>query len=114
MSNEWYKDRDFPEVKASNADIIAVIENPQQLERVIREYNQLLELANHNWSSAESWKSLCLEQKEHIEDLEFERDLLQDTLRDISLGCPDQFLLSEKVEAGYLMNLAREALNEKT
>jgi hypothetical protein len=37
----WYKDRDFPEVKASNADIVAVIRNPKQLQRVIDEYNNL-------------------------------------------------------------------------
>lgn len=37
----WYKDRDFPEVKASNSDIVAVIENPDQLRRVIDEYNRM-------------------------------------------------------------------------
>lgn len=38
----WYKDRDFPEVKSSNSDIVAVIEDPKQLERVIEEHNDLL------------------------------------------------------------------------
>lgn len=37
----WYKDRDFPEVKTSNSDIVAVIENPKQLGRVINDYNAL-------------------------------------------------------------------------
>lgn len=37
----WYKDRDFPEIKASNADVVAVIKDPKQLERVIRDYNEL-------------------------------------------------------------------------
>lgn len=40
---QWYKDRDFPEVKASNSDIIAVIERPEQLQRVIDSHNKLLE-----------------------------------------------------------------------
>lgn len=110
----WYKDRDFPEVKASNSDIVAVIENPAQLERVIREYNQLLELVNHNWSCAESWKEVCLELQERADDAESERDFFEEVLKKIALGCPDQFLIEERVEAGYLMNLAREALNENT
>lgn len=42
--DSWYKDRDFPEVKESNADIIAVIENPKQLQRVIDTHNQLLNI----------------------------------------------------------------------
>lgn len=40
---EWYKDRDFPEVKASNADIIAVIERPNELQRVIDDHNSLVD-----------------------------------------------------------------------
>ena len=40
---KWYKDRDFPEVKSSNSDIIAVIEYPKQLERVISEHNALVD-----------------------------------------------------------------------
>jgi len=42
--NRWYKDRDFPEVKASNSDIVAVIERPKELERVIDEHNAALDL----------------------------------------------------------------------
>jgi hypothetical protein len=41
--NNWYKDRDFPEVKASNDDIVAVIEDPKQLERVIKDQNALVD-----------------------------------------------------------------------
>lgn len=40
----WYKDRDFPEVKVSNADIVAHIPNPKQLARVIDEYNALISI----------------------------------------------------------------------
>lgn len=42
----WYKDRDFPEVKASNSDIVAVIPSVKQLMRVISEYNTV-ENRNH-------------------------------------------------------------------
>lgn len=37
----WYKDRDFPEVKASNSDVVAVIGSPKELQRVIDDYNKL-------------------------------------------------------------------------
>jgi hypothetical protein len=40
---KWYKDRDFPEIKNSNSDIIAVITDPKQLERVIQEQNELVD-----------------------------------------------------------------------
>lgn len=39
----WYKDRDFPEIKSSNSDIVAVVENPKQLDRIIREHNKLVD-----------------------------------------------------------------------
>lgn len=39
----YYKDRDFSEVKISNADIVAVIQNPKQLQRVIDEHNVLID-----------------------------------------------------------------------
>lgn len=38
----WYKDRDFPEIKSSNSDIVAVIEDPNQLKRVLEEHNDLV------------------------------------------------------------------------
>lgn len=38
----WYKDRDFPEVKSGNDDIVAVIQDPLQLERVINSHNKVL------------------------------------------------------------------------
>lgn len=40
---KWYKDRDFPEVKISNADILAVIMDQKQLERVIKLQNELMD-----------------------------------------------------------------------
>jgi cell fate (sporulation/competence/biofilm development) regulator YlbF (YheA/YmcA/DUF963 family) len=40
---KWYKDRDFPEVKISNSDILAVIERPKELERVIQLQNELVD-----------------------------------------------------------------------
>lgn len=39
----WYKDRDFPEVKTSNSDIVAVVENPKQLQRLIDDHNEAME-----------------------------------------------------------------------
>lgn len=38
----WYKDRDFPEIKVSNSDIVAIIENENHLKRVIDEHNALV------------------------------------------------------------------------
>ena len=40
---KYYKDRNFPEIKVSNSDIVAVIEDPKQLKRVIDEHNELEE-----------------------------------------------------------------------
>jgi len=40
--NRWYKDRDFPEIKTSNADILAVVERPKDLQRLIDEHNAVL------------------------------------------------------------------------
>lgn len=51
----YYKDRDFPEVKTSNSDIVAVIPNPDHLERVIRDYNELEEAFT-------KWKQLAISQ----------------------------------------------------
>ena len=45
--NYWYKDRDFPEVKESNASIIAVIQNDYQLLRVIMDHNSLVDKILH-------------------------------------------------------------------
>ena len=39
----WYKDRDFPEVKSGNDDVIAVISDLNQLTRIIDSHNLLLE-----------------------------------------------------------------------
>lgn len=35
----YFKDRDFPEVKTSNSDIVAHIPDPKQLKRVVDDYN---------------------------------------------------------------------------
>ena len=43
MISRWYKDRDFPEVKVSNADIVAVIERPEHLARVIADHNETVD-----------------------------------------------------------------------
>lgn len=64
----WYKDRDFTEVKASNADIIAVIENPKQLQRVIDEYNKLEDM----WLESRSALSACMADRHRIQE-EFNR-----------------------------------------
>jgi len=42
----WYKDRDFPEIKSGNDDVVAVIENPKQLDRIILSQQKLLALLN--------------------------------------------------------------------
>jgi len=39
----WYRDRDFPEIKVSNSDILAVVPDPQQLQRLIDHHNGVLE-----------------------------------------------------------------------
>jgi len=43
LVRKWYRDRDFPEIKASNCgnppDILAVVEARDELERVISEHN---------------------------------------------------------------------------
>jgi hypothetical protein len=43
----WYKDRDFPEIKApvqgSSADILAVCEDPLGLQRLIAEHNGVVD-----------------------------------------------------------------------
>ncbi len=51
--NPYYKDRDFPEVKVSNADIVAVIKNPNQLQRVIEEHNTLVDMVHDYEDSVE-------------------------------------------------------------
>lgn len=53
----WYKDRDFPEVKSSNADIVAIIEKPEQLQRVIDEHNDLVESIFNYQSEIRGWKN---------------------------------------------------------
>jgi hypothetical protein len=71
----WYKDRDFPEVKVSNADIIAVIENPKQLQRVIDEHNAVLDriwelekevtdIRNYHDSKDQLWRKAVVERSE--------------------------------------------------
>lgn len=42
MYRPWYKDRDFSEVKSGNDDVVAVIENPEQLQRILYSHNILL------------------------------------------------------------------------
>lgn len=43
LIKRYYKDRDFPEIKTSNSDIVAVIERPKELARVINEHNALID-----------------------------------------------------------------------
>jgi hypothetical protein len=35
----WYKDRNFPEIKSSNAHVIAVVENRVELDKIVAEHN---------------------------------------------------------------------------
>ena len=39
----WYEDRDFPEIKSSNADIVAVVIDKKDRTRIIEEHNTLVE-----------------------------------------------------------------------
>lgn len=39
---EWYKDRDFPEIKVSNAEILAVVPNPKHLHSLVEIHNAVL------------------------------------------------------------------------
>jgi len=39
----WYKDRYFPEIKVSNSDILAVVPDPQHLQRLIDHHNEVLQ-----------------------------------------------------------------------
>lgn len=66
----WYKDRDFPEVKQSNADIVAVIENPKQLERVILEYNCIERQRDTFREARDKWMNSCDKYRERAERLE--------------------------------------------
>jgi hypothetical protein len=40
--HSWYEDRDFPEIKASNADVLAVVLNPKERKRLIELHNASL------------------------------------------------------------------------
>lgn len=75
----WYKDRDFPEIKMEryNAppEIIAVIENPEQIKRAIDEYNSLeedlnyaekdlRENRNYNYSLSLTWQKSVVDRAE--------------------------------------------------
>ena len=42
----WYLDRDFPEIKSGNDDVVAVIENVKQRDRVLASQHKLLGLLN--------------------------------------------------------------------
>lgn len=56
LNNRYYKDRDFPEIKVSNAEIVAVVPNLQQLQRLIIEHNILLEVVQF-YASPLTWVS---------------------------------------------------------
>lgn len=40
---KYYKHEEFPEIMLSDSDVVAVIQNPKQLERVILEQNDLID-----------------------------------------------------------------------
>lgn len=42
LYTRWYEDRDFPEIKASNDDIIAVVPDPDQRKRLVEMHNLIL------------------------------------------------------------------------
>jgi len=45
--SRWYKDRDFPEIKCTrfndSSEILAVVPNPKQLERLIEVHNEVVD-----------------------------------------------------------------------
>lgn len=40
---KYYKDEDFPEIRLSSTDIVAIIPNPKELQRIILEQNDLID-----------------------------------------------------------------------
>lgn len=75
---KWYKDRDFPEVKLSNADILAVIERPKELERVIQLQNELVDKL---WL-AEAQVDILKKRIAQLETIKVEVDYLDEKLLD--------------------------------
>jgi hypothetical protein len=56
---KWYEDRDFPEIKASNADVLAVVVDMRERYRLIEIHNAVLwTLAHEHARSAKLVEAL--------------------------------------------------------
>lgn len=93
----WYLDRDFPEIKSGNDDVVAVIENVKQRDRVLASQHKLLGLLNDSFvviSDLEQTilqlknKEIPFEEKESLinEAIEGVKDFREDVI-DRSAGC---------------------------
>ena len=91
--DRWYKDRDFPEVKASNADIVAVIERPKELARVIKEHNELID---YIWELEHENKKLKEEAKMWKDRLDLYVDIDQKLFKDRHIT-PDDAAFMRKI-----------------
>lgn len=109
----WYKDRDFPEVKTSNSDIVAVILNPKELERVIYEYNKLEDQRDALRSSNDSAIDHLNRESVKVYQLQEENKTLKEALEKIAdprkrdHSEPDAY-----TQLGCVMNIANEALSD--
>jgi hypothetical protein len=56
--NRWYKDRDFPEVKAGNDDYLATIVTSVDLQRVIDRHNAILDAYIELWYEVRKLRAL--------------------------------------------------------
>lgn len=70
----WYKDRDFPEIKSGNDDVVAVVENPAQRARLLDAHNNLL-------TQIAEYKRLNSEMQAEVTELKTKNAKLQHDLR---------------------------------
>ena len=112
----YYKHLDFPEVMVGNSDIVAVIENPHQLQRVIDEHNALLDqieslkgeiegVRNYKDSIDRLWRKAVCERTDLKSQLDKAAEAIEFTL--VSIG-NQKFLLGSVAS----LTVAQERLNE--
>lgn len=106
MMDRYYKDRDFPEVKISNAEIVAVIPDLKQLERVIREHNGLLDQIDERDKTVRLWIQADSQSRAYANNMAREVERLNKALLMI-LAC--DFRGNEPQE----QRIAREVLEGK-
>lgn len=73
----WYLDRDFPEIKSGNDDVVAVIENVKQRDRVLVSQHKLLALLNDAFVTiSDLEKTLLHIQNSEISNSEEQKDII--------------------------------------